>query len=73
MNNKFFKQITKSQTKYSIKKYVDYKSISSNEVYTLFKKNGILQILNEDYEILHGYGFEYIIHNIEEILERNGA
>jgi len=27
-------------------------------------------MLNEDYEILHGYGFEYITNDIEKILER---
>ena len=44
----------------------------SNEVYTLFENNGILQMLDDDYDILHGHGFGYIIQDIDEILERGG-
>jgi hypothetical protein len=29
-------------------------------------------MLDEDYDILHGHGFEYIIHDIREILENGG-
>ncbi|MCL2844607.1 MAG: DUF3791 domain-containing protein [Chitinivibrionia bacterium] len=55
---------------FCIEKYADKKNMPSNEVYKLFENNGILQMLNEDYEILHGYGFEYITNDIEKILER---
>jgi len=44
----------------------------SNEVYTLFEKNGIIKMLDEDYDILHGHGFEYIIHDIEQIIKSGG-
>jgi len=47
-------------------------SIPSNEVYSIFENNGILQMLDEDYDILHGHGFEYIIQDIKEILENGG-
>jgi hypothetical protein len=57
---------------FCIEKYADFKSIPSNEVYTLFEKNGILQMLDEDYELLHGHGFEYVIHDIEQIVENGG-
>jgi hypothetical protein len=57
---------------FCIELYADYSSIPSNEVYTLFNENGILQMLDEDYDILHGHGFEYIIHEIKEILENGG-
>jgi len=54
---------------FCIEKYADKKQIPSNEVYQLFEANGILQMLDEDYEILHGHGFEYVLSDIEKILE----
>ena len=53
---------------FCIELYADYKSIPSNEVFTLFEKNGILQMLDEDYDVLHGHGFNYVIQDIEEII-----
>jgi len=57
---------------FCIEMYADQKSIPSNEVYTLFEKNGIIQMLDEDYELLHGHGFGYIINDIDQILENGG-
>ena len=57
---------------FCIELYADHKSMPSNEVYTLFEKNGILQMLDDDYDILHGHGFEYVINDIEQILESGG-
>ena len=57
---------------FCIEKYADYKSILSNEVYALFEKNGIIQMLDDDYDLLHGHGFEYINQDIERILENGG-
>jgi len=57
---------------FCIEKYADYKSMPSNEVYSLFEKNGIIKMIDEDYELLHGHGFEYIIHDIEQIIESGG-
>lgn len=54
---------------FCIEKYADRKNLLSNEVYRLFEDRGILQMLDEDYEILHGHGFEYVIGDIERILE----
>ncbi|MCL2088897.1 MAG: DUF3791 domain-containing protein [Oscillospiraceae bacterium] len=47
-------------------KYADFKSIPSNEVYKLFEENGVIQMLNRDYDILHGFGFEYIVRDIDQ-------
>ena len=55
-----------------IELYADHKSIPSNEVFALFEKNGIIRMLDEDYDILHGHGFEYVIQDIEQILENGG-
>ena len=57
---------------FSIEKYADHKSIPSNKVYAIFEKNGILKMLDDDYEILHGHGFEYIINDIDQIIGNNG-
>jgi len=57
---------------FCIEKYADYKSIPSNEVFTLFEKNGILKMLDEDYDVLHGHGFDYVIHDIEQIVGSGG-
>ena len=54
---------------FCIELFADYKSMPSNEVYTLFAKNGILQMLDNDYDVLHGHGFEYVIHDIDQFLE----
>jgi hypothetical protein len=52
--------------------YADKKSIPSNEVFTLFNNNGIMKMLDDDYELLHGHGFDYIIHDIDEIINMGG-
>jgi hypothetical protein len=54
---------------FCIELYADHKSMPSNEVYTLFENNGILKMLDDDYDILHGHGFEYVIHDIDQIME----
>lgn len=53
---------------FCIEKYADYKKMPSNEVYKIFEKNEILKMLDEDYDILHGFGFEYIVREIDQIL-----
>jgi hypothetical protein len=55
---------------FCIEKYADKKNIPSNEVYKLFESKGILKMLDQDYDILHGHGFEYVINDIEKILEK---
>ena len=53
---------------FCIEKYADYKSIPSNEVYKLFEKKGVIGMLDRDYEILHGFGFEYIVRDIDRFM-----
>ena len=57
---------------FCIEKYADHKSITSDIAFSLFDKNGILKMLDEDYDILHGHGFEYIINDIDKIIENGG-
>ena len=57
---------------FCIELYADHKSIPSSEGFALFEKNGILKMLDEDYDVLHGHGFEYIIHDIDSVMENGG-
>ena len=54
---------------FCIEKYADYKSIPSNEVYKLFEEKGVIEMLNRDYDILHGFGFEYIVSDIDRFID----
>jgi hypothetical protein len=57
---------------FCIEAYADRKSIPSNEVYTLFENKGILKMLDDDYDILHGHGFDYVINDIDQIMQSGG-
>ena len=57
---------------FCIEKYADKKSIPSNEVFSLFYHKGIIKMLDDDYELLHGHGFDYIINDIDTILSADG-
>ena len=54
---------------FCIELYAERKSISGSKAYALFEKNGIIKMLDEDYDILHGHGFDYVLHDIEQIME----
>lgn len=41
---------------------------SSDEVYDLFEREGVLKILDEDYADLHGMSMEYMMQFIDEYL-----
>jgi len=56
---------------FCIELYAEHKLISGNEAYALFEKNGIIKMLDEDYELLHGHGFNYILNDIDQIIENN--
>jgi hypothetical protein len=43
--------------------------MSSPEVYQLFNKTGIMELLKTDYEDLHGMSFEYLNQFFDEYLE----
>ena len=44
-----------------------------NEVYALFAKEGLLALLDEDYEDLHGMGMEYLMAFIDDYLKGGAA
>ena len=53
---------------FCIEMYAEYKQIPSNEVYKIFEDKGVLEMLDRDYDILHGFGFEYVVRDIDEFL-----
>ena len=46
---------------FCIEYYADKTGKPSDEVYRLFKKEGLLDLLRSDYEDLHGMGMEYMV------------
>ena len=46
---------------FCIEFYSKHTGVPENEVYQLFQKEGILDMLEEDYEDLHGMSIEYLI------------
>lgn len=54
---------------FCVEYYSDHIGISSDEVYKLFKNSGLIDLLNEDYDDLHGMGFEYLMQFIDEFFE----
>lgn len=46
---------------YCIENYAEYTGKASSEVYGLFAHSGLLKMLQDDYEDLHGMGKEYLM------------
>lgn len=53
---------------FCIEFYSEYKGMYSNEVYSLFEREGVLDLLEKEYEDLHGMGMEYLVKFIDEYL-----
>jgi hypothetical protein len=54
---------------FCIEFYAEHTAMPSPEVYQLFVKTGLLDMLVSDYEDLHGMSFEYLVHFFDEYLE----
>jgi hypothetical protein len=54
---------------YCIELYAEHTNTPSNEIYAMFKERGVLDMLDRDYDLLHGFGFEYIMRDIDEYLK----
>ena len=48
--------------------YAEHIHKPSNEVYELFKKEKLIELLENDYEDLHGMGMEYLMQLFDEYL-----
>lgn len=51
---------------FCIEHYSHHIQKPSNEVYTMFKTSGLLDLLTTDYEDLHGMGMEYLMGFFDE-------
>jgi hypothetical protein len=54
---------------FAIENYAEHTGISSPIVYKTFKENGLLDMLDSDYEDLHGMSFEFLMQFFDEYLE----
>lgn len=53
---------------FCVEYYAQHINKSSNLVYELFKREKVLDLLENDYDDLHGMGMEYIMQMIDEYL-----
>ena len=49
--------------------YAKHINKPSNEVYLLLLVNGVLDLLRDDFEFMHGFGFEFINDYIDKYLK----
>lgn len=49
--------------------YAKHTSKSSNEVYQLFKREKLIELLENDYDDLHSMGTEYMMQFIDEYFD----
>lgn len=54
---------------FCIEYYAEHKGLSSDKVYAIFKREKLLDLLDSDYEDLHGMGMEYLMQFFDEYLE----
>ncbi len=53
---------------FCIEYYADHIGETSEKVYEMFKREKLLEMLDEDYEDLHGMGMEYLMKYFDEYL-----
>ena len=53
---------------FCIEYYASHIGKSSDKVYILLKKEGVIEFLEKDYSDLHGMSMEYIMQMIDEYL-----
>lgn len=58
---------------FCIESYAAHTGRRGDEIYGLFKREGLLKLLDEDYEDLHGMGREYLMSFFDEYLEGGAA
>lgn len=56
---------------FCVEYYADHIGKTSDEVYEMFKKEKVLEWLEDDYPDLHGMGMEYLMQLIDEFLGRD--
>lgn len=53
---------------FCIELYAEHTGKDSSEIYVLFQSNGLLDLLESDYEDLHGMSMEYLMQFFDTFL-----
>lgn len=70
MNKKIDKKINRFIIM-CIEMYAKYKSKSGKDIYSIFKENGVIKLLEDGYKDLHSMGTEWINNYVDSILMIN--
>ena len=60
---------TLSFISFCIENYADFVKRPSDEIYRLFKREGLLRLLRDDYADLHDMSMEYMLHFCDDYLK----
>ena len=53
---------------FCIELYAEHTNKDSSEIYVIFQNSGLLNLLESDYEDLHGMSMEYLMQFFDEFL-----
>jgi hypothetical protein len=53
---------------FSIEMYAEHAGLPSPKVFSIFRDSGLLDMLNSDYEDLHGMSWEYLMGMFDDYL-----
>ena len=53
---------------FCLERYKHKYNMSGKDTLSLFKKYGVLDYIGEFYDVLHSYGHQYIVQDIEEFI-----
>ncbi len=53
---------------FCIELYAEHTNKDSSDIYILFQNSGLLDLLESDYDDLHGMSMEYLMHFFDEFL-----
>ena len=56
---------------FCINYYAEHINKPANEIYDLFQKTGLLQLIRDDYDDLHGMSMEYMMQFYDQYLGNN--
>jgi hypothetical protein len=54
---------------YCTEQYKTMHDLKGRDVIRLFKQYGVLDYLNEFYDVLHTYGYQYIVNDIDSFIQ----
>ena len=54
---------------FCLERYKSEHKMKDKDAFRLFKKYGVLDYLDEFYDVLHSYGHQYLVKNIDEFID----